>query len=103
MTFGTYTGETDETDGARNCTYWIRDDGREYITDPNGEIVNLARLTAYAEYGEAIHDAHAHHELPSMKIDARKYLDALSPADHSEISHDEVQLVDGVPLVRAGP
>jgi len=97
------TGETTETNSTRNCTYWIRDDGREFITDPNSEIVNLARLTAYVEHGKEIHATQAHHELSTLKIDAPRFIDALSQSEHGQLNHDEVEEVDGFPLVRAGP
>lgn len=97
------TGETTQTNNTRNCTYWVRDDAREFITDPNGEIVNLPRLTAYVEHGEAIHDTQAHHELPTLKIDAPRFIDALSQTEHGQLNHDEVEEVDGFPLVRASP
>lgn len=94
---------SDKTNSDRNCTYWVRDDAPEFITDPDGEIVNLARLTAYAEHGEQIHEAHAHHELPLLKIDAPRFLDALTPGDHGQLhgQNPEPVEVDGIPLVRA--
>lgn len=67
-----------------SCTYWIRKSGRSFITDPNGDIVNLARLTAYAEYGDDIHDAQAHHEIPALKIDAPAFLDTASNSTHAQ-------------------
>lgn len=102
MTSEVSTGKTAETNSNRQCTYWIRDDGREFITDPNGEIANLTRLTAYVEHGEAIHDAQAHHELSTLKIDAPRFIDALSQKEHGQLSHDEATEVDGFPLIRAG-
>lgn len=100
----TNTGETAETNSTRQCTYWVRDcDGREFITDPNSEIVNLARLTAYAEHGKKIHDAQAHHELSTLKIDAPRFIDALSQEEHLQLDHGDLEEVDGFPLVRAGP
>ena len=98
------TTENNESDNqSRKCTYWVRDDWRDFITDPNGEIVNLARLTAYAEYGEDIHEAQAHHEIPLLKIDAPAFLDALDKEEHGEFhaqDPDPVE-VDGFPLLRA--
>lgn len=87
------------------CTYWVReDDGREFITDPNGDIVNLARLTAYAEYGEEIHDAHAHHEIPLLKIDAPAFLDVLREEEHGRFHGEDPDPVemDGFPVLRPG-
>lgn len=102
------TGETDERSiatgepsGNRNCTYWTRDDGRDFLTDPNGEIVNLSRLTAYADHGKAIHEAEAHHELPLRKINAPQFIEPLLSSEHHEVDHGEVEMVDGIPLVRA--
>lgn len=93
---------SDSTNSNRNCTYWVRD-GYEFITDPNDDVVNLARLTAYAEHGEEIHDCQAHHELPTLKITAPEFLAALSPTEHRQLhsfDSDPVE-VDGIPLLRA--
>ena len=103
MTSTNYTGKADESNRNCSCTYWIRDDGRAFITDPNGEILNLARLTAYAEYGKAIHDAHAHHEIPLVKIDAPKFVDAVQPGEHLNLNHQDTLEADGFPVVRADP
>lgn len=96
---------SESTSSDRKCTYWVRDDAREFITDPNGEIVNLARLTAYAEHGEAIFDAHAHHELPLLKINAPRFIDALTPEEHWQLHGKDSGPVevDGIPLIRADP
>jgi len=85
----------------RSCTYWIREDGREFITDPNGDVVNLARLTAYAEHGAAIHGAHAHHEIPLLKIDAPAFLGALPQEEHGRLHGGDPKPVevDGFPLL----
>jgi hypothetical protein len=99
---------TDDSDKAGSdstgpsCTYWVRDDGREFITDPNGDVVNLARLTAYAEHGDDIHEVQAHHEIPLLKIDAPAFLDALTQEEHGAYhgqDPDPVE-VDGFPLLR---
>lgn len=97
------TGETIETNSTRRCTYWVREDGREFVTDPNGKILNLARLTAYAEHGKAIHDADAHHELSTLKIDVPRFIHPLSKEEHGRLNHREFEKVDGFPLVRADP
>lgn len=97
------TSKSTNSNSTTNCTYWVRHDSREFITDPDGFIVNLARLTAYAEYGEAIHEAQAHHKIPPLKIDAPAFLDALKPEDHHRVDHQETEEVDGTPLVRADP
>jgi len=88
---------------ARSCTYWVREDGREFITDPEGDVVNLARLTAYAEHGEAIHDAQAHHRIPALKIDAPAFLGALTQEEHGRLhgSNPEPVVVNGIPLLRS--
>ena len=98
------TGIDESNNQSRNCTYWVRHDGREFITDPNGEIVNLARLTAYAEYGEDIHEAQAHHEIPLLKIDAPAFLDALEKEKHGKFHGQGPEPVekDGFPVLRAG-
>lgn len=101
MSTYTSTGETAETNSNAQCTYWVRHDGREFITDPNQEILNLARLTAYVEHGQAIHDAHAHHELSTLKIDAPRFIDALSSEEHGRLNHDKVEEIGGFPLVCA--
>lgn len=85
-----------------SCSYWVRDDERSFLTDPNGVIVNLARLTAYAEYGGEIHDTQAHHEIPILKIDAPAFLQPLSEEDHRQLhgSDSEPTEVDGIPRLR---
>lgn len=85
-----------------NCTYWTRENGRDFITDPNGEIVNLARLTAYAEHGEKIHDAEAHHELPTFKVNAPGFIDAVPKCEHLRFhaSGAPVSEIDGIPRLR---
>ena len=87
------------------CTYWVRDGGRTFVTDPNDEILNLSRLTAYARYGKEIYDAHAHHEIPLLKIDAPAFLDSLSPSEHGTLHASDSPLneVDGFPLIRDDP
>lgn len=87
-----------------NCTYWVRHDAREFLTDPNGEIVNLARLTAYAEYGDEIHDKQIHHEIPLLKIDAPGFLKPLDGKEHEKFharNPDSVE-ADGFSLLRTG-
>jgi len=89
---------------SRKCTHWTRDNGRQFITDPNGDVVNIARLTAYAEYGDAIYDAHAHHELPLRLIDAPDFLAVLSETEHGRFhgADPEPVMVDGIPRLRPG-
>jgi len=96
--------EADESDeSGTSCTYWVRDDDRDFLTDPNGEIVNLARLTAYARYGDEIHGAHVHHEIPLYKIDAPAFLSPLSPEEHGRLHGQESDPVEieGIPRLRA--
>jgi hypothetical protein len=62
--------------------------------------VNLARLIAYAEYGKEIHDAHAHHEIPLVKINAPKFVDAVPPGEHLNHDHRDTLEVDGFPVIR---
>jgi hypothetical protein len=98
--------EANETNRNRNCSYWVREDEREFIADPAGEdVVNLARLTAYAEYGKEIYGAHIHHEIPRLKIDAPAFLDVLEPGEHLQLHNSDRDLVhtNGIPLLRAEP
>lgn len=94
--------ESQDNDGPK-CSHWFDDRGYEFVGDTAGEIVNIARLTAYAEYGDAIHGGHAHHEIPELKVTAPKFLDVLPPTEHLQLAHGEREVVDGFPLVRAGP
>lgn len=97
------TESEDSSDDGASCTYWVRDDGREFITDPNGDVVNLARLTAYAEYGESIHDAQAHHKMPLLKIDAPGFIEPLPADEHGRLhaqDPDPVEM-DGFPLLES--
>ena len=93
-----------EQNSNQGCIYWVREDDRSFIADPegDGEIVNVPRLTAYAEYGEEIHDRHIHHEIPLVKIDAPEFLDALGPGDHRQIHSQDTEPVevDGIPRLR---
>jgi hypothetical protein len=84
------------------CTYWVREDNRSFITDPNGDIVNLARLTAFAEYGRDIYGKQAHHEISKLKIDAPRFIGAVDSDEHGRFhgqNPDPVD-VDGFPLLR---
>jgi hypothetical protein len=85
-----------------NCSYWVRPDGREFITDPNGDVVNLARLTAYAEHGKEIHQAEAHHKIPLQKIDAPAYLEPIAKEEHARFhgKDPDPEIVDGIPLLQ---
>jgi hypothetical protein len=38
-----------------------------------------------------------------LKIDAPRFIDAISREEHYQLDHDEIVEVDGFPLVRAGP
>lgn len=108
MSTNSTTGETRSEDfcGKRtnchwDCSYWVRHDGREFITDPNGEVVNLARLTAYAEYGDKIHEAEAHHRMPLLKIDAPRFIVPLTKEEHGKLHgrKPEPVEVDGFPMI----
>lgn len=78
--------------------------GRYFLIDPEtGESLNVSRLTAYAEYGRKIYGRDAHHEIPLLKVDAPKFLDALTREEHTgyhKKQPDPVE-VDGFPLLRA--
>jgi len=93
--------EERETDGA-SCTYWVRDDGREFITDPNGDVVNLARLTAYAEHGDDIFGAEAHHKVPPLKIDAPAFVEPLTREEHGRLHGRNLNPVevDDIPMLQ---
>jgi hypothetical protein len=79
--------------------------GRHYLIDPDtDERVSVSRLTAYAEYGKQIHARDAHHEIPLLKVDAPKFLDALTREEHTEYHKQEPDPVEvgGFPVLRAG-
>ena len=79
--------------------------GRYFLKDPDsGASVNIARLTAYAEYGEEIHERVVHHEIPLLKVDALRFLDAQPRAEHTRYEQQEPDPVevDGFPLHRVG-
>lgn len=92
----------EESHRNQNCIYWIDNRHYEYVTDPNGEILNLARLTAYAEYCKAIHDAEVHHEIPKFKIGAPAFLDPIPKSEHLQFHGQDPEPieVDGFPLLR---
>jgi len=79
--------------------------GRHYLIDTDTEEqVSVSRLTAYADYGKQIHERDAHHEIPLLKVDALRFLDALTREEHTEYHKQEPDPVevDGFPLLRAG-
>lgn len=79
--------------------------GRYFLEDPDtGEQINVSRLTAYAEFGEEIHERDAHHEIPLLKVDAPKFLDALTREEHTRYHKQNPDPVeqDGYPVFRAG-
>jgi hypothetical protein len=79
--------------------------GRYFLEDPaTGDRLNVSRLTAYAEYGEEIHERDAHHEIPLLKVDAPRFIAALTRQDHTGYhkQNPEPVVVDGFPLLRAG-
>jgi hypothetical protein len=79
--------------------------GRHYLVDPDtDEQVSISRLTAYAEYGELIHERVAHHEIPLLKIDAPKFLDAPTREDHTQYHRESPNPteVGGYPVFRLG-
>ena len=95
---------TEQADGALRSHF--QQGGRHYLVDPaTGDQVTVARLTVYAEVGEEIHGKDAHHEIPLLKIDAPRFLDALTREEHMgyhQPDPDPVE-VDGFPLFRAEP
>ncbi len=90
-----------ETTG--RCSYSTRDNGRAILREPGGEILNIARLTAYAEYGREVYGAVIHHEIPGYKIDIPEFLCPMSRAGHSgfHARGPEPVVVDGIPLLRS--
>jgi hypothetical protein len=79
--------------------------GRYFLEDPDsGETVNVSRLTAYAKFGEEIYSRDAHHEIPLLKVDAPRFLGALTRQEHAEYHGEEPDPVEveGFPLLRAG-
>jgi len=92
-------------DSSNDLKYHFQQDGRYFLQDPaTGESVNVSRLTAYAEYGKQIHGRDAHHEIPLLKVDAPKFLDALTRQEHTKYHKQEPDPVevDGFPVLRAG-
>ena len=91
-----------KSDNERTCYYWTQDD-RDYIKEPGGDILNLSRLTAYAEYGESVHGADVHHELPAIKADVPEFLEPVAPEEHRQ-SHADPTIVetDGIARHRVG-
>jgi hypothetical protein len=77
--------------------------GRHILIGAEGERVNVARLTSYAEYGEEVYGADVHHEIPLLKIDAPKFISPLSNEVHSRFhgSDPDPVDVDGFPLLRS--
>jgi hypothetical protein len=96
--------DTSESDA--RCSYSTRENGRAIFREPGGEVLNVARLTAYAEHGEEIYDVDGqsvvHHEIPLYTIDIPEFLCPMSRAEHSgfHASEPEPIYVDGIPLLR---
>lgn len=97
------TTECESSDFVPSLKYHYQDGGRHFLEDPQtGEQLNIARLTAYAEYGDAIYDADAHHEIPILKIDAPRFIAPLDAAEHAAYHGEDPEPteVDGFPLLR---
>ena len=96
------TGNNQSTKDDTSCTYWVRKDGREFITDPNGDVVNLARLTAYAEHSDDIFEAEAHHKILPLKIDAPAFIEPLTREEHIRLHSQNPSPVevDGIPVLQ---
>jgi len=86
---------------------WTDSRGRQYVSDGN-EIVPLAKLTAYAEYGDDVLKAdHVHHALaastgdgPPVRVNAPEFLLPLNSGEHQQLHRDESwYFVDGIPLL----
>lgn len=91
---------SDRSDSEASVCFWQRDDHREFITDPFGDVVNLARLTAYAEHGKEILDKQTHHEIPIAKPNAPEFLKPVSSDEHWDIHGSEPTQIDGIPRLR---
>jgi hypothetical protein len=65
-------------------------------------MLNVARLTAYVEHGEEIHEGVVHHKIPGYKMDIPEFLCPMSRAEHSgfHASDPEPVYVDGIPILR---
>lgn len=97
----TYTiSNESETNG--RCSFSTRDNGRTILREPGGEMLNVARLTAYVEHGEDIFGKDVHHEIPGYKVDIPEFLQPMSRSEHASYHgvNPEPELVDGVPLLR---
>jgi hypothetical protein len=94
--------DTSESDA--RCSYSTRENGRALFREPGGEVLNVARLTAYAEHGEEIHEGIVHHEIPGYKVDIPEFLCPMSRAEHSgfHARDPEPVYVGGIPLLRPG-
>jgi len=96
------------TDASSTYNYFWRDDrGRQYVSDSN-DIVPLAKLTAFAEYGDKVLEAdHVHHALtanvgerPPIRVNAPEFLVPLDKSEHLSLHHDEEWGdVGGIPLL----
>lgn len=93
---------SDTSDSDARCSYSTRKDGRAILRDPDGKMLNIARLTAYAEHGEEVHRKSIHHEIPTRKIDIPEFLRPMSRAEHSgfHASDPDPVFVDEIPLLR---
>ncbi len=97
------TEKTDRDNNALKSHY--QQGGRHYLIDPDtDDRVSISRLTAYAEYGEKIREKDAHHEIPLLKVDAPRFLDALTREEHTEYHKKDPNPVevDGFPVFRTG-
>jgi hypothetical protein len=94
---------SDTSKSDARCSYSTRENGRAIFREPGGEMLNVARLTAYAEYGEEVHEGVVvHHEIPGYKMDIPEFLYPMSRAEHSgfHATDPEPVYVGGIPLLR---
>ena len=92
-------------DSSNDLKSQFQQGGRHYLIDPDtNERVSVSRLTAYAEYGTEIYGRDAHHEIPLLKVDAPKFLDALTREEHASYHGPQPDPVEvgGFPVLRAG-
>ena len=94
-----------QNDSSNGLKSQFQQGGRHYLIDPDtNERVSVSRLTAYAEYGKQIYGRDTHHEIPLLKVDAPKFLDALTREEHTQYHKQEPDPVEvgGFPVLRAG-
>lgn len=92
---------SDTSKSDASCSYSTRENGRALFREPGGEVLNVARLTAYAEHGKDIFDKVVHHEIPGYKIDIPEFLCPISRPEHTKFHKNDPEPVyeAGIPLL----